>query len=221
MADSSIPLAKTDPPPNFFSDYSVVLSVPLKRRHERVCRLSKLCAEFKLLEKDAVDLPVPAHPDGKTLKDVAVRTSVATAGVDGSRNQDEQGGGIQITRQHFTMEETVPLLFGLLKSKVLLTGTLSWDDSVLSSSSSEPSSETESSDNQDDSPLYALYESIASGSGLVVWKLRTFTKEVGDPEKTRVTERVEGWAPKLLRAIVQNETTKGHRAHMDSYHTLF
>lgn len=224
MADASPPLsAKTNPPPNFFSDYSVVLSVPLTEAyavlgtsagHERVCRLSKLCTDFKLLEQDVVDLPIPAYPEGKTLKDAAVRTSVVTTGVNESRDQEEHCG-TRITRQHFKMEESVPLLFGMFKSKVLLTGTLSWDESVLTSPSSdsgpERSSKQMASDSEDDGARYALYESIASGSGIVVWKLRTFTREGGDPSKTRVTERIEGWAPKLLRVIVQSATTEGHR----------
>ncbi|KDR76105.1 hypothetical protein GALMADRAFT_225797 [Galerina marginata CBS 339.88] len=218
---------KTNPPPNFFSDYSVVLSVPLKdvyttlgttAGHERVCKLSKLCSGFELLEKDAVELPTPRYPEGNKLKDVGVRTAVPT---DENGAAGQSNGAPRITRQHFTMEETVPLLFGMFKSRVLLKGTLSWDESVLSSiSTPSPQTEPSSANAENDIELHALYETMSDG-GIIVWKLRTFTPEAGDPTKTRVTERIEGWAPMLLRPIVQSETLKGHRAHMEQYHTLF
>ena len=75
-----------------------------------------------------------------------------------------------------------------------------------------------------------------------MWKLRTFEKEYGEPDKMRVTERIQGWALALLRPIVQNVTTAAeHRSvpffisfrtissdcqwyisvvHMELYHTL-
>ena len=201
----SLPL-KTDPPPNFFSDYSVVLSVPLQdafttlgtsEGHERVCRLSKLCSGFELFQRDELTLPLTTFPEGKKLCDVGVRTTPTTVGTQ-AEVPSEQGS--TITRQHFMMEETVPLLFGIFKGKVQLTGTLSWDDSALSATSPSPSSHT----------LEALYETVSNG-GIVVWKLRTFTQEGDDPNKTRVTERIEGWAPLLLKWIVQSEATKAHR----------
>jgi len=215
---SSFPL-KTHPPPNFFSDYSVVLSVSLQGAfailgtsagHERVCRLSKLCTAFELTQRDKVVLPLATYPDGKALRDVGVRTTSTTVG---TQTEDATGQGYIITRQHFTMEETVPLIFGLLKSKVQLTGTLSWDESALSAlsaTSPSPASNT----------LEALYETVSDG-GIVVWKLRTFSQEGDDPNKTRVTERIEGSAPFLLKWIVQSEAVKAHRAHMELYHTLF
>lgn len=201
----SLPL-KTDPPPNFFSDYSVVLSVPLQdafttlgtsEGHERVCRLSKLCSGFELFQRDEVTLPLATFPEGKKLCDVGVRTTPTTVGTQAEVPLSEQGS--TITRQHFTMEETVPLFFGMFKNKVQLTGTLSWDDSALSAASPSPSSRT----------LEALYETVSNG-GIVVWKLRTFSQEGDDPNKTRVTERIEGWAPLLLKGIVQSEATKAH-----------
>lgn len=142
-------------------------------------------------------LPLATFPEGKKLCDMGVRTTPTTVGTQ-VEVPSEQGS--TITRQHFTMEETVPLFFGTFKSKVQLTGTLSWDDSALSAASSSPSSRT----------LEALYESASNG-GIVVWKLRTFSQEGDDPNKTRVTERIEGWAPFLLKRIVQSEATKAHR----------
>jgi len=207
-ASPSFPL-KTNPPPNFFSDYSVVLSVSLQDAFstlgtsaglERVCRLSKLCSAFELTQRDKVLLPLATYPDGKVLRDVGVRTTSTTVG---TQTEDATGQGHIITRQHFTMEETVPLIFGLLKNKVQLTGTLSWDESALSALSATSSSPASNN-------LEALYETVSNG-GIVVWKLRTFSQEGDDPNKTRVTERIEGSAPFLLKWIVQSEATKAHR----------
>lgn len=196
--------AKTNPAPNFFSTYSVILPVNLQTAyrifgtaagHNRVCHLSKLCANLELLEKDEIILPVPDYPEGKKLSEVGVRTASATTASDGSIKT--------LTRQHFALEETVSLVFGLFKKKVNIVGTLTWDDSVLSSSSASSSG--------DDSPVEALYESLSDSGGVLVWKLRTFEKVDGEPDKTRVTERIEGWAPALLRSIVQNVTTVEHQ----------
>ena len=197
--------AKTNPAPNFFSTYSVILPVNLQTAykifgtaagHNRVCHLSKLCANLELHGKDEVILPVPDYPEGRKLSEVGVRTASATTGSTTSTKT--------LTRQHFLLEETVSLVFGLYKKKVKIVGTLTWDDSVLSSSSA-------SSPSGDDSPVEALYESLSDSGGILVWKLRTFEKVDGEPDKTRLTERIEGWAPALLRPIVQNVTTVEHQ----------
>ena len=203
--------AKTNPAPNFFSTYSVILPVNLQTAyrilgtaagHNRVCRLSKLCTNIELLEKDEVILPVPDYPEGRRLSEVGVRTaSATTASDDGSTTNT--GPSKTLTRQHFILEETISLIFGLYRKKVNIVGTLTWDDSVLSSSSATSSG--------DDSPAEALYESFTDSSGIMVWKLRTFEKVDGEPDKTRVTERIEGWTPTLLRPIVQNVTTVEHQ----------
>jgi len=217
--------AKTNPAPNFFSTYSVILPVNLQTAyrifgtaagHNRVCHLSKLCANLKLLKKDEVILPVPDYPEGRKLSEVGVRTASATtaSASDGSTSTTNTNKTL-LTRQHFALEETVSTVFGLFKKKLKIMGTLTWDDSVLSSSSAS------SSGDDDDSPAEALYESLSDSGGVLVWKLRTFEKVDGEPDKTRVTERIEGWAPALLRSIVQNVTTVEHHAHMELYHTLF
>ena len=195
--------AKTNPAPNFFSTYSVILPVNLKTAyrifgtagHNRVCHLSKPCANLKLLGKDEVILPVPDYPEGKKLSEVGVRTASATTVNDGSTKT--------LTRQHFVFEKTIPLVFGLFKRKVNIVGTLTWDESVLSSSSVSSCG--------DDSPAEALYESVSDSGGVLVWKLRTFEKVDGEPDKTKVTERIEGWAPAFLRSTVQNIFTVEHQ----------
>ncbi|PPQ86085.1 hypothetical protein CVT25_003150 [Psilocybe cyanescens] len=225
MAYPSLPF-KLNPAPNFFSEYSVLLPASLKdayttlgtsEGHERVCRLFKGCTAVELLDKDEVELPIPEYPDGKLLVDIAVRTANAGDGEAKGKGKDAN----IVTRQHFTMVETIPLLFGLFNSKVMLKGTMSWDDAALSSlSKPTESQESEAPSSEENLTLYALYETIGN-AGIMVWKLRIFTRDGSNPSKTKVTERVEGWAPAWLRPIVQSETTKGHRAHMDLYHTLF
>jgi len=147
------------------------------------------------------------------LSEVGVRTASAMTASDDGSTTINSGSSKTLTRQHFVLEETVSIVFGLFKKKVKIVGTLTWDDSVLSSSSA--------SSTGDDSPVEALYESLSDSGGVLVWKLRTFEKVDGEPDKTRVTERIEGWAPVLLRSIVQNVTTVEHHAHMELYHTLF
>ncbi|CAA7269564.1 unnamed protein product [Cyclocybe aegerita] len=182
--------AKTDPPPNFFSLYSVILPVPINNAfgvlgrgdaHEPVARLSVLCKMFELLEKDYVQLPVASYPDGIQLRDVG-------------------------------LEEGVPILFGLFNSTVRLSGTISWDDSVFPAS--QPPSPRPSGVGSSETPeqVDVLYESVAESTGIAVWKLRTFERVVEDgEEKTRVSERIEGWAPAWMRWLVQNKAVESHR----------
>ncbi|KAH9481256.1 hypothetical protein JR316_0005778 [Psilocybe cubensis] len=215
MSFPSLPL-KLNPAPNFFSEYSVVVPASLKDAyatlgtsagHERVCRLFKGCTSVDLLHKDEIALPIPTYPDGKQLADVAVRTAKASD----DAAKDERGNSPIITRQHFTMVETIPLLFGLFNSQVMLKGTMSWDNvalTALSKSSDSPESGVPPA--QETPTLYALYETVGN-MGIMVWKLRIFTRDQGDPSRTKVTEKIEGWAPGWIRPVVQNETTKGHR----------
>ena len=201
---------KTNPTPNFFSTYSVVVPVSLQTAymmlgtaagHGHVCRLSKLCTSFELLEMDEVSLPVPNYPEGKKLSDVGVRTAIATS----SDPDAKTGSAKTLKRQHFAMELTIPIIFGFFKKKVKVVGTLTWDDSVLSPSSpAEPSFEG-------DSPAEALHESLSDSGGIVIWKLRTFDKVYGEPKKTRITERIEGWAPSWLRSMAQDHLVTEHQ----------
>lgn len=176
--------------PNFSSTYSIVLNHPIEEVFsvigtsegaERVTRLSGLCSSFELVERDAVPIP-----DDTPLSQVHLRTVSGLIPTDAPSNTPERPPRT-LPRQHFTLVETVPMLFGLIKKDVHLTGTLTWDyDAKL-----------------------ALYESC-SDSGIFVWKLRTFEEAEGG--KTRVTEKIEGVCPGWLRAIVQQATTKSHRS---------
>lgn len=192
---------KTNPTPNFFSTHSVILPVNLQTAykvlgtgegHNRVCGLSKLCVGSEINEKDEVTLPVPDYPEGKSLGEVSVRTAPTKTVSDFK--------GRTFTRQQFFLEEAIPIFFGLFTKRVQIVGTLTWDESVVSSFSAS-----------DDSPVEALYESRADAGGVFVWKLRTFDKVDGEPNKTRVTERIEGRASPRLLHFVQSAVTTAHR----------
>ncbi|KAJ3496013.1 hypothetical protein NLJ89_g10540 [Agrocybe chaxingu] len=223
--------AKTNPPPNFFSSYSVVLPVPISNAfdvlgrgdaYEPVARLSALCKMFELLGKDNVQLPVALYPDGIQLRDVALRLVEAESASDVPTQHPGAHEGPKITRQHFKLEESVPVLFGLFNNTVRLSGTISWDDSVFPASQTSSSSLNGAGNSETPEQVDVLYESVAETTGIAVWKLRTFERvvEAGE-EKTRVSERIEGWAPAWMRWLVQQKATESHRAHMDLYHTLF
>ena len=194
--------------PNFFSEYSVVIDRPRDEVFniigtaagaERVTRLSDMCTRFEMLKQDEVSLA-----SGEALKDSVMRTQAAVGKGEGIADASsptdaptsQASPARRLPRQHFSMTETIPLLFSLIKHDVLIVGTLTWDTSA----------------------CVALYESEAD-QGVLVWKLRTFEEVEGG--KTRVNERIEGKCSTLLRPIVQRETTRGHQAHLNAYHTLF
>ncbi|KIJ98144.1 hypothetical protein K443DRAFT_9413 [Laccaria amethystina LaAM-08-1] len=207
-------MSASPPKPNFFSNHTVTLNVPLHEAfpilatsagHERVCRLSKLCTGFELLQRDTVFSGPSGLGDGTRFRTMDPGTAPSPA---------PEGEGVHegktVHRQHFNMTETVPVLFGLMKSDVHLAGTLSWVDIEEGASTGQ-----------------ALYESLSDGVGITVWKLRVLEEvDVEEDGKvkgkgTRVTERIEGWAPALLRAIVERACAKAHRLHMEQFHTLF
>lgn len=171
--------------PNFSNTFSVTVTHPIStvytilgtaEGHERVCRLSKLCSKMELLKRDRVEVPA-----SKTLKEISARSFPSTT------NLEEQQ---TLPRQHFTMTETVPLLFGLINTNVELTGTLTWED-----------------DGPTTGIKHALYETT-SNNGIRVWKLRTF--EAVDDNTTKVSERIEGLCSSWLQPIVQKEASKAH-----------
>ncbi|ESK93974.1 hypothetical protein Moror_12931 [Moniliophthora roreri MCA 2997] len=183
--------------PNFHHDYSVVLSHPISKvfpilatseGHEHVCRLSKLCSGFELLQKDKITIS-----QSTSLSKIHVRTLPFSSA---EEQVPDSAPTRKLPRQAFTMQETIPVLFGMIHTDVHLTGTLTWDEQN----------------------TCALYETISDG-GIQVWKLRQL--EAVEGNKTKVTERLEGSCPKLLRFIVQKEASKSHANHMESYHTLF
>ncbi|KAJ3714066.1 hypothetical protein C8R42DRAFT_592050 [Lentinula raphanica] len=189
--------------PNFSCSHTITLPHPISQvfpilgtahGHERVCRLSKLCTDFELGESDAVSIPA-----GAALAESHVRTLPSSEEMPDTGSDSvaaTRTTRTRLARQSFTMTENIPLFLGLLKTDVVLRGTLTWDEDA----------------------RVALYESESSG-GVRVWKVRLF--EEVDEDSTRVSERIEGLCPRWMRWIVQREAEKGHIAHMNEYHTLF
>jgi hypothetical protein len=111
--------------------------------------------------------------------------------VDGIRN---------LPRQFFRLQETVPVLFGLIKKRVNLSGTLTWDEEA----------------------KVALYETY-SDTGIVVWKVRMFKEVEGKDGKmsTMVSENIEGRCPPWMQWMVQKEATKAHMCVFSQFHGSF
>lgn len=171
---------------NFRSDYSVVLDHPLSATFpvlahgdqiERMVRLSDLCSGFDLFDSDKVVTPGAAPLAESRLRTEPPATDTTAPGPD------------VLPRQYFRLQETIPLLFGLAKTKVEITGSQTWDDNTKT----------------------ALYETVTD-HGIVVWKLRQF-KEIEEDgrKKTSVIETIKGTCPGWMKLIVQREVTKGHR----------
>jgi len=156
--------------------------------HERVTRLSGMCSGFELLNADTI-----AVPQTTSLADISVRTVSPLEAHD-----TEESAVRQLPRQFFVIHEAVPVIFGIVKTHISLSGTLTWDDEA----------------------KIALYESKTnSGISVTVWKLRKF--EEVEEGKTKVTETIQGKCAGWVRDTVQGQTHSGHIAHMDLYHTLF
>lgn len=189
MADSIIPDV---PRPNFTAIYAVLLDHPLSEVFpvlatsegcERVTRLSALCTEFKLDRRD--DVAIPAST---LLADAHVRTLPAATAADQSQVRT-------LPRQFFELVEMVPILFGIITTKVSLSGTLTWDDNE----------------------KVALYET-RSNQGILVRKLRRFEEVVGKHgnKQTKVEETIEGSCPGWMKMIVQSEARKAHKCVISS-----
>jgi len=173
--------------PDFTSKYSVLIDHPIAQvfpilAHgdslESVVRLSALCSGFQLLHPDTVQL------DAFTpLSKSHLRTKPAYQHI-----PDTLSEGLVLPRQSFSLEETVPILFGLTQKKVEIQGTLTWDDDA----------------------KVALYETLAGD--VETWKLKEFVEVEEDGKvKTRVTETIEGRCPWWMKSFVQKVVTKSHR----------
>ncbi|KAJ6462038.1 hypothetical protein C8R47DRAFT_1327299 [Mycena vitilis] len=192
--------------PNFTAEHAVELPHPLGAVFDALgrgetlepsVRLSDLCAYFRFTNLDHVKLE-----DAQSLDTVRCRGLPAAEGDTSANEQGEvqaqgEGGARVLPRQFFVLQEVVPLVFGLYKHTVMITGCFT----------------------SDRARNMALYETSASG-GIRIWKLRIF-EELEGGARTRVSERIEGRAPALLRGTVEKETRRAHAMHMEGYHTLF
>lgn len=172
-----------DRPADFTIDRSVDLPYPMDRvygvlapgdRMEPVVRLSPLCSDFFLVNQDRVALSTP-------LSSTRARTLPPT-----STDSPPADGAKVLPRQSFSYEETIPLVAGLIKHKVRLAGTQTWDDDA----------------------RVSLYETIGEDMGILIWKRREFEEIEGGG--TRVKERIEGFCPKLMKFIVKSGADKSH-----------
>lgn len=177
-------LAHPQTPPNFTSTHVVELEHPIDKVYstlapgdcmERVVRLSALCSDFSLVSADRVALSEPLS-----------QTRVRTLSASPPGAAPEEGKRL-LPRQFFSYEETVPIAGGLVKHKVRLAGSQTWDDEA----------------------RVAVYETVGEDMGIVVWKLREF--EELESGRTRVKERIEGSCPGWTKWIVQRQTVKLHQ----------
>jgi ubiquinone biosynthesis protein COQ9 len=187
--------------PNFSTTHSVIIERQLiyvveklgkPEAHEEVVRLSDLCTGYQNLDKDVVELD-----QGKTIKDSSVLQKAAVKGEAGATSTSSIAN-----RQHFLLEETVPVLFGLIKSKVNLRGVFTWVDTPEESYFSG-------------GPIYALYESeVIGGLAIRIWRLRKMEEvdsEVHHGEKaTKVTETLHGVGPSYLKWFIAKEAETKH-----------
>ncbi|TEB04025.1 hypothetical protein FA13DRAFT_1314668 [Coprinellus micaceus] len=113
-------------------------------------------------------------------------------------------------RQHFNLEETIPVAFGLIKSKVMIRGTLTW-------------TQPEALALESGGPLYAVYESeVIGGFAIRIYRLRKMeATEEGDSSATKVTEFLYGVGPSYLNFLIAKEAATKHRAHMQRLPELF
>lgn len=171
--------------PNFFSSHSVLLNHPIDEVFQFIGTHKGQERVTKLsalcTRCELLERDTVSIPQATALGDTHVRTQPSALGAD---TQTSEAPTRQLPRQAFSMTEIVPVLFGLIQKSVNINGTVTWDEDA----------------------KVSLYESVA-GSNIFTWKLRVFEEEDG---KTRVSERIEGHCPGLLRSIVQKETTKGH-----------
>jgi len=183
---------------NFHHEYSIVLDHPISEVYPILAHGAKMEHVVRLsslcvnFELLYADVVVP--PDSAPLAISRVRTEPAFISSTGE-GEGEKG----LPRQYFRLNETIPLAFGLTHKKVAIVGAQTWDEDA----------------------KVALYESVTD-QGIVVWKLRAF-KEIEEDgrKKTRVVETIKGSCPVWLKLIVQKETAKSNKVHMQKYRTLF
>ncbi|KAJ2921516.1 hypothetical protein H1R20_g15585, partial [Candolleomyces eurysporus] len=195
--------------PNFSATHSAIIESPLASvfeklgtplAHEDVCRLSTLCTAIDIGETDVVELD-----QGKALKESSFLRKDAAVESESSTSVAK--------RLHFLLEETIPVLLGIIKTKVQVRGTFTWVD---------PPEEAFSSGG----PVYSLYESeVVGGLGITIWRLRTMEEVdsgAGDGKKvTKVTENLHGVGPSYLRWLIAKEAITKHKAHVERLPELF
>jgi hypothetical protein len=184
--------------PTFSAEHSTIVPKPLSEvfeklgtasAHVEVCRLSSLCTAINLKEKDAVALA-----SGKFVENSDFLRTPA------SSPEELKAASRVAHRQHFNLEETIPVAFGLIKSKVMIRGTLTW-------------TQPEALALESGGPLYAVYESeVIGGFAIRIYRLRKMeATEEGDSSATKVTEFLYGVGPSYLNFLIAKEAATKHR----------
>ena len=177
------PLEPQDFQPNFTAENSIKLPFPISRvmkelatgeSLEQVARLSGLCTFFQIGTTDYIASPL----DDKSLQDVHATATLPSV---------ENSQPTALPRTHFEMEETIPVLAGLIKNKVAIKG-------VQTTQSTKHC---------------CLYESFAEKQSIKIWKLREF--ESTSENETLVKERIRGQCKGWMKLIVESECRKSHK----------
>lgn len=160
---------------NFTSEHSITLAYPLDRcmqvlaspeSLEPVMALNSLARNIQISKPECI-----APASLRETRDTQLLPT-ATEGIE---------------RTAFSMEEMVPLLFGLYTRTVVIKGVQTWDKEQ----------------------QCCLYESQAHGPDVTIHKLREFADLGGG--KTQVKERIEGLCSKYLKGIVEKECRNAHQ----------
>lgn len=175
--------------PNFTSTHSVVLPHPVETTFAVLADGTKMDRVVRLSSAcagfDILRTDAIVLPDpSKPLSESRVRM------LPPAENRDEPG---TLPRTTFHLQEKVNVLGPLYKQIVDIAGTQAWDEKK----------------------KQMLYESVSKQNGILIWKLREF-EEVdaggGNGKKgTRVKERIEGRAPKLIRKATEKLARKAHQ----------
>ena len=186
----------------FDSRHNVVVPLPVSDVYHqssspegvaRFARLSSMCHSFEILSTDQIVLHKTNELAGRSLDDLAASRPT----YDVMEPIQSSMSGEACTRIHFKLIERVPLLFGRLKTDVVILGT------------------------QIMSHLLNLhiYESNANQGLVKIYKLRRFVQV--EEKATNIEELVVRETKWLLRRYTQASCRKGHQEHMQLYSTCF
>ena len=186
---------------SFESRYSVVVSSPLqhvweslssKDKFKEFMHLSPSCHTVEILSTDQVVVRLASGVSNSSLNEVAInRPSYDTISDTHCSNPSSV-----CLRIRFKMVERVPILFGLIKNDVTISGT------------------------QIMSPSLGLhiYESDANKGLVTIYKLRRFTAK--GQQETLIEELICGKTKNLLQRYTQTACRNAHQKHMQGYQSF-
>ena len=182
----------------FDSRHKVVLPLPIPDVYNkfsslegvaRFASLSPMCHSFEIVSTDQIVLHKSTELARQSLDDLAASCPT----YDMVKPRQSSVSGEVCTRIHFNLVERVPLLFGLLKTDVVIFGTQIMSHML----------------------NLHIYESNANQGLVKIYKLRRFSEV--EEQATKVEELIVGETKWLLRRYTQASCRKGHQEHMQSY----